>query len=349
MPEFATIAELQRLAEAKLPKEVWDYANGGSASETTLRRNRAALAKWAIEQRVLVDVRSIDLSVDFLGYTMPIPVIVAPMGSLYRFWDKGDIEMARGAGREGVVATVSGVCGWPMEDIAEAATAPLIFQLYHHGPRDWVEPRLERVMRCPQYMAICLTVDNAIYSRRDRDLFNRFAASSRANRSRANLPEMPGPDHDYVQSLTWDDVDWLKSICRLPFGLKGIGTAEDARRALDHGVDFIWVSNHGGRQLDDARATIDVLQEVAEAVAGRVPIVVDGGFQRGTDVIKGVALGATAVAMGKACSWGLTMGGPEGIAGFLKILREELRIAMGLSGNTCMRELKPGILRRVDY
>ncbi|SRR5579884_1518091 len=349
MPEFATIAELQQLAEAKLPKEVWDYANGGSATETTLRRNRAALTKWAIEQRVLVDVSNIDLSVDFLGYTMPIPVIVAPMGSLYRFWDKGDIEMARGAGQEGVVATVSGVCGWPMEDIAEAATAPLIFQLYHHGPRDWVQPRLERVMRCPQYMAICLTVDNAIYSRRDRDLFNRFAASSRANRDRANLPEMPGPDHDYVQGLTWDDVDWLKSICRLPFGLKGIGTAEDARRALDHGVDFVWVSNHGGRQLDDARATIDVLQEVAEAVAGRVPIVVDGGFQRGTDVMKGVALGATAVAMGKACSWGLTMGGPEGIAGFLKILREELRIAMGLSGNTCMRELKPGILRRVDY
>jgi isopentenyl diphosphate isomerase/L-lactate dehydrogenase-like FMN-dependent dehydrogenase len=349
MAEFATIGELQQLAEARLAKEIWDYANGGSASETTLRRNRSALARWALEQHILVDVRQIDLTVEFLGHTLPMPVIVAPMGSLYRFCDRGDIEMARGAGQQGVMATVSGVCGWPMEEIAEAASAPLIFQLYHHGPRDWVQPRLERVQRCPQYMAICLTVDNAIYSRRDRDLFNRFAASSRANRERVNLPEMPGPDHDYVQGLTWDDVDWLRSIVSIPLGVKGIGSADDARQALDHGVDFIWVSNHGGRQLDDARATIDVLPEVAEAVAGRAPIVVDGGFQRGTDVIKGMALGATAVAMGKACSWGLTMGGADGIAAMLGILREELRIGMGLSGNTCIRELKPNVLRKVDY
>jgi isopentenyl diphosphate isomerase/L-lactate dehydrogenase-like FMN-dependent dehydrogenase len=344
--EFVTMGELQELAEKTLPKEFWDYANGGSASETTLRRNRHALARWALEQHVLVDVREIDLSVDFLGQTMPMPLIIAPMGSLYRFWPEGDIEMARGAGRQGVVATVSGVCGWPMEQIAEAATAPLIFQLYHHGDRDWVGPRLERVQRCPQYMAICLTVDNAIYSRRDRDIRNRFAASSRANRE--NLPEQPGPDHDYVQRLSWGDVDWLKSFVKLPFGLKGIATADDARRALDHGVDFIWVSNHGGRQLDDARATIDVLPEVVEAVGGRVPIIVDGGFQRGTDIIKACALGATAVAMGKAASWGLTMGGANGVEAMLAILREELRIAMGLSGNTSMRGLTPDALRRVD-
>jgi isopentenyl diphosphate isomerase/L-lactate dehydrogenase-like FMN-dependent dehydrogenase len=345
--EFATIGEAEKLAEARLSKEFWDYANGGSASETTLRRNRSALARWAIEQRVLVDVREIDLSVEFLGHTLSMPVIVAPMGSLYRFWDRGDVEMARGAGREGVIATVSGVCGWPMEEIAEAAAAPLIFQLYHHGPRDWVEPRLERLQKCPQYMAICLTVDNAIYSRRDRDVANRFVANSRA--TRGMLPEKPGPDHDYVRGLTWADVDWLKSICRVPFGVKGIGSADDARRALDHGVDFLWVSNHGGRQLDDARATVDVLPEVVAGGGGRGPHIVDGGFQRGTDVIKGRALGATAIAMGKACSWGLTLGGADGIAGFLAILREEIRIAMGLSGNTCMRELQPSILRNVDY
>jgi glycolate oxidase len=349
MAEFATIGELEQLAEAKLPKEIWDYANGGSASETTLRRNRSALARWALEQRVLVDVRSIDLTVDFLGKTLPMPVVVAPMGSLYRFWDRGDVEMARGAGGEGVVATVSGVCGWPMEEIAANAAAPLIFQLYHHGDREWAKARLERVQSCSQYMAICLTVDNAIYSRRDRDLFNRFAASSRANREKVSLPELPGPDHDYVQGLTWDDVDWLKSVVRVPFGLKGIGSAADARIALDHGVDFLWVSNHGGRQLDDARATSDVLLDVVDAVAGRVPIVVDGGFQRGTDVIKGRALGATVVAMGKACSWGLTLGGAEGIAAMLRILKEEMRIAMGLSGNTSMRQLTPAALRRVDY
>lgn len=345
--EFVTMSELQELAEKKLSKEFWDYANGGSASETTLRRNRAALARWALEQRVLVDVREIDLSVEFLGQTMPMPLIIAPMGSLYRFCPEGDIEMARGAGRQRVVATVSGVCGWPIEQIAEAATAPLIFQLYHHGDRAWVGPRLERVQRCPQYMAVCLTVDNAIYSRRDRDIRNRFAAGSRA--SRANVPEPPGPDHDYVQRLSWGDVDWLRSIVRLPFGLKGIATAEDAKRALDHGVDFIWISNHGGRQLDDARATIDVLPEVVQAVDGRVPIVVDGGFQRGTDIIKARALGATVVAMGKAASWGLTLGGADGIEATLAILHQELRIAMGLSGNTSIRGLTPSAVRRIDY
>jgi 4-hydroxymandelate oxidase len=192
-------------------------------------------------------------------------------------------------------------------------------------------------------------VDNAIYSRRDRDLFNRFAAGSRGSKDRAHLPEQPGPDHDRALYLTWDDVDWLRGIVRLPLGIKGIGSGEDARIALDHGVDFIWVSNHGGRQLDDARATIDVLPEVVEAVGGRVPIVVDGGFQRGTDVIKGKALGATVVAMGKAASWGLTMGGADGISAMLRILREEIGIAMRLSGNTCIRTLVPSALRRVDY
>jgi 4-hydroxymandelate oxidase len=205
------------------------------------------------------------------------------------------------------------------------------------------------VQRCPRYMAICLTVDNAIYSRRDRDLLNRFSAGSRGSTDRSHLPEQPGPDHDRAMHLTWDDVDWLRSIVRLKLGIKGIGSAEDARIALDHGVDFIWVSNHGGRQLDDARATVDVLPEVAAAVGGRVPIVVDGGFQRGTDVIKGKALGATVVAMGKAASWGLTMGGADGIEAMLRILKEELRIAMGLSGNTSVRALNPSMLRKVDY
>jgi glycolate oxidase len=346
-PEFATIGELEQLAQAKLPKEVWDYANGGSASETTLRRNRAALARWALEQRVLVDVRDIDMSVDFLGKTLSMPVIVAPMGSLWRFWPEGDFEMARGAGRENVVSTVTGVCGWPMEEIAANASAPLIFQLYHHGPHDWVHERLERVQSCPQYMAICLTVDVAIYSRRDRDHMNRYTA--RANANRPNLPEPHGPDSEYPMQLTWADVDYLRQIVKLPLGLKGIGSGDDARRAIDHGCDFVWVSNHGGRQLDDARATVDVLEEVADAVGGRVPIVVDGGFQRGTDVVKGRALGASVVAMGKAASWGLTMGGADGIAHMLHILRDEIRIAMGLSGNTSMRSLTRDAVRRIDY
>src|SRR5581483_3626586 len=337
------MGELERMAQYRLPKHVWDYANGGAGSEATLRRNRAALARLAIEQRVLVDVRNIDLSVDFLGVRLPMPAIVAPMGGLFRFWPQGELEMARGAGRDGCMATVSGVCRWPVEQVAEAATGPLLFQLYHNGPREWVQAKLERVHSCPVYKAVCLTVDVPLYGRRDRDLDNRYGA--RASEETQELPEPKPPDPEYPAQHTWADVDWLRQHVRLPFGLKGILSAADARIALDHGVDFIWVSNHGGRQLDSARATVEALPDVAEVVAGRVPIVVDGGFTRGSDVVKGLALGATVVAMGKAASWGLAAGGADGIAAMLRIIREETRLAMGLSGHTSMRELTPDVVR----
>jgi isopentenyl diphosphate isomerase/L-lactate dehydrogenase-like FMN-dependent dehydrogenase len=339
--------ELQQLAEQKNPREVWDYAVGGSASETTLRRNRAALDRLAIEQRVLVDVRSVDLSTELLGMSLPMPLLVAPMGSLYRFCPEGDIEIARGANSRGVPATVSGVCGWPMEQIATASGGPLLFQLYFHGNREWAAARLDRVQSRPEYKAICLTVDVATYSRRDRDIVNRYGA--RSSTSRDGLPEPHGPNADYPAGLTWDDVAWLRQQVRLPFGLKGIAHPDDALRALDYGCDFIWVSNHGGRQLDSGRATIDSLQRVAAVVQGRAPIIVDGGFQRGTDVLKGIALGASAVAMGKACAWGLMAGGAEGTAAMLQIIHEELRIAMALSGHTALAQLGPDSVGVVEY
>lgn len=341
--EFLTMGELRQLAERKLDHNVWDYTMGGAASETTLRRNSQALERLAIEQRVLVDVREIDLTVEFLGLSVPSPVIVAPMGGIVRFWPEGDLEMARGAGRAGNFSTVSGVCGWPMEQIAAAATGPLIFQLYHFGDRDWVVSRLERVQSRPEYKAICLTVDSAVYSRRDRDVANRYFA-----RERSTL-EPPPPDNSYPARLTWADVDWLRQLIHVPFGLKGIMSAADARIALDHGIDFIWVSNHGGRQLDSGRATIDALPEIVDAVAGRAPVLVDGGFTRGADVIKAVALGATMVAMGKACAWGLAVGGADGIASTLRILRDEIAITMGLSGNTSLRALRRDVVRKVAY
>ncbi|MBV9120906.1 MAG: alpha-hydroxy-acid oxidizing protein, partial [Chloroflexi bacterium] len=243
---FMTMGELERIAEPKVPAHVWDYANGGSASEITLRRNRAALDRLAIEQRILVDVRQIDLSTEFLREQVPSPVMIAPMGSLGRFHPEGDLEMARGAGRKGGFSTVTGVCSWPMEQIAQEASGPLIFQLYFFGDRDWAAKRLERVQTCPQYKAVVLTVDTAVYSRRDRDLARRYSAP--ADRSGA-LEPLP-PDRSYPARLTWDDFDWLREQVRLPLGIKGVLHPDDARRAIDHGSDLIWVSNHGGRQLD---------------------------------------------------------------------------------------------------
>jgi glycolate oxidase len=341
------MSQLEQLAE-RLEPWAYHYLMGGSASEATLRRNRRALERLALEQSILVDVREMDLSTELFGLTLPMPVIVAPMGSLHRFWPEGDLAMARGAGRDGALSTVTGVCAWPIEQIADEASGPLIFQLYWQGDRDWTAARLERVHSRAQYKAIALTVDSAVYSRRDRDLAGNFVANASTG-GRAGLPEPANPEPRYPMRLTWEDADWLRSRTTLPLGLKGVMTAADARRAVEHGMDFMWVSNHGGRQLDDGRATIDAVREVVQAVAGRVPVIVDGGFTRGTDVIKGLALGATAVAMGKACAWGLAAAGSDGIQQMLRIIREELRIGLALSGHTRIGQLTPGCVRRIDY
>jgi isopentenyl diphosphate isomerase/L-lactate dehydrogenase-like FMN-dependent dehydrogenase len=341
---FMTLSEIKWAARKLLPPSVWGFGSGGSETETTLRRNRSALDSLAIRQRVLVDVRNVDLSTRFLGMDLPMPVAIAPMGSLVLFHPDGDLEMARGAGLSGILNVVSGVTGWPVEAVAKEAKSPLLFQLYHFGERSWVKELLEKV-QTSGYRGVCLTVDTAAFGRRERDLRQRidfrYAAKNRPN----PLP----PDNTYPARLTWDDVAWLRSILSIPLGLKGILTAEDARLAVDAGVQVIWVSNHGGRQLDQTEATIAVLPEIVEAVDGRAEIVIDSGFARGTDVIKAVALGAKLVAIGRTFLWGLTVDGAAGVHRTFQLLREEMATAMKLCGQTSVHGLTPGLIRRVDH
>jgi glycolate oxidase len=242
--------------------------------------------------------------------------------------------MARGATKDGGLTTVAG--GAPdLEAIAAAATGPLIFQLYWLGDRAWVTEKLSHLAG-GAYKAFCLTVDAAAYSRRERDIV-------------LNVPlQRRGPLPETQAQLTWDDVDWVRTQCPLPFGLKGILTAADARLALSHGVDFIWVSNHGGRQLDDGRATIDALSEISDVIQGRIPIVIDSGFRRATDAMKALALGASLVAFGRTALWGLACGGAEGVQKTLRLLHEELIINMKLTGNTATSRLTPDLVRRID-
>jgi glycolate oxidase len=183
-----------------------------------------------------------------------------------------------------------------------------------------------------------------VYGRRERDLRQRFNVRS----AYKNTPNPPPPDDTYPARLTWDDVAWLQSILSVPLGLKGILTAEDARLAVEAGVQIVWVSNHGGRQLDHTQATIDVLPEVVDAVAGRAEIVIDGGFSRGTDVIKGLALGAKVVAIGRTALWGLIADGAAGVNRTLELLKEEMAVAVALVGQTNVRGLTPDLIRRVD-
>ena len=265
---FLTLPEIRRAAKRILPPGPWGYAAGGAETETTLRRNRRAIRRLALRQRVLRDVRQVDLETTFLGLRLPMPVAVAPMGGLVVFHPQGDCEMVRGAGQAGNLAVVSGVTGWPVEEVAAAARAPLLFQLYFAGPRSWAQELLGRVEATGAYKAVCLTVDLPVYGRRERDLIQRY--DPRVARMLAPNPQPP--DMDYQARLTWDDVAWLQEILSVPLGLKGILTAEDARLAVEAGVKIVWVSNHGGRQLDATQATIDVLPEMVEAVDGRATV-----------------------------------------------------------------------------
>ncbi len=342
---FRTLPEIKKAAKHILPPGPWGFAAGGAETETTLRRNRRALRQLAIRQRVLVDVREIDLRTTFLGLDLPMPVAVAPMGGLVLFHPEGDCEMVRGAGRSGTLAVVSGATGWPVEEVAKAASGPLLFQLYHFGPREWVKDLLQRVEACGGYHAVCLTVDVQVYSRRERDMELRFDPRG----ARQGTPNPPPPDTTYPARLTWADVAWLQEQLTLPLGLKGILTAEDARLAVDAGVKIIWVSNHGGRQLDQTEATIDVLPEIVEAVDGRAEIIIDGGFSRGTDVIKAVALGAHVVAMGRTALWGLAADGANGVDRTMQILRDEISTSLALCGQTSIGRLTPDLIRRVAY
>src|SRR5213594_1672089 len=340
---FATLPEIRRAAKARLAREAWNFGDGGSESEATLRRNRRHLNRLAIAQNVLVDVREIDLRTSLLGVPLSAPVGIAPMGGLLLFHPEGDVEMARGAGKGDILQWLSGATGWPVEDVARAGGAPQMFQLYHHGDRGWVAELLKRV-EMSGYKAVALTVDTQHYSRRERDTLARWSP----RKAMEIAPNPRGPMPDYQMRLTWADVEWLMKTTKLPVGLKGILTVADARRAAEMGVKLIWVSNHGGRQLDHTQSTIEALPPIADAVAGRAEIVVDGGFNRGTDVIKALARGARVVACGRTMLWGLAADGADGVARVCEIMRDELQINMGLCGRNRIKDLKPDLIFRAD-
>jgi glycolate oxidase len=340
---FATLPEIRRAAHARLAREAWNFGDGGSESEATLRRNKRHLDRLAIAQNVLVDVRDIDLRTSLLGVPLSAPVGIAPMGGLVLFHPEGDVEMARGAGKADILQWLSGATGWPVEDVARAGGAPQMFQLYMHGDRGWAAELLKRV-EMSGFKAVALTVDTQHYSRRERDILARWSP----RKAMEIAPNPRGPIPDFQMRLTWADVEWLMKTTKLPVGLKGILTVADARRAAEMGVKLIWVSNHGGRQLDHTQSSIDALPPIVDAVAGRAEIVIDGGFSKGTDIVKGLARGAKVVMLGRTSLWGLGADGAEGVARVYEILRDQLHVAMGLCGRTRISDLKPDLIFRAD-
>ena len=324
---FLTLHELVKKARQKLNHDNWDYIVGGAETETTVRRNRLALDSIAFRPRVLRDVSGVDASTRFLGRALRLPVVLAPIGGLELFAPEGGGAAVKAAGEFGVAHMLSSVCEPGLEAVAQAAPDALrIFQLYTRGDAAWVDAMAERAIAAG-YGAFCLTVDTAYYSRRERDLAKRHTRSGYM------------PKREYQTRLTWSDVARLKAKFAIPLILKGIATAEDATLALDHGVDMIYVSNHGGRQLDHGRGAMDVLPEIAAAVGGRAPIIIDGGFNRGTDIVKALAAGASLVGIGRMQCIGLAAGGQAGLVRMLELLEQEIHICMGLLGVNAWTEL----------
>jgi isopentenyl diphosphate isomerase/L-lactate dehydrogenase-like FMN-dependent dehydrogenase len=331
-----TTTELILKAHARSEAATWGYVSGGSESETAKRRNRAAIDAWAFVPRVLRNVSRIDLSAQILKTRLRMPVLLAPVGSLQVVGEGGAASSIGAADVFGVLPVISSSSQPPIEDCAKAAQCDKWYQLYIRGDWDWVKTMVGRI-RTSSYRALVLTVDAPVYSVRDRQLHHRWLPPSKK----------AVHDDDFQALMDWDFVARVKEFAGIPIALKGIQCAADAEIALKRGVDVIWVSNHGGRHLDHARPTLDVLREVAPVVGGRVPIVVDGGFMRGSDFIKAIAFGATAVAVGRMQAYALAAAGAAGIRRYLEIVEEEMQTSMAMIGVTSLAELNPGYLKRL--
>jgi 4-hydroxymandelate oxidase len=338
------LSELEEVARGRLPPLAWDYYASGADDEDTLRRNVEAYRRIALHYRVLVDVSRRDLATSVLGHPVAMPILVAPTAFHRLAHPDGELASVRAAGEAGTIFVLSTLSTTRVEEVCAAATGPVWFQLYVYRDRAATEALIRRV-EAAGASALVLTVDAPLLGRRERDVRNRFTLPGELrveNMHAAGLGDLPGGIADsglaayfaslLDPSLSWRDLAWLRGVTRLPLIVKGIVRADDARRAVDAGVAGVVVSNHGGRQLDTAPATIDVLPAIADAVGGAAEVLLDGGVRRGTDVVKALALGARAVLVGRPVLWGLAAGGQAGVASVFAVLRRELDLAMALCG-----------------
>lgn len=359
--EAINIFDFEAIAREALTQQAYDYYASGAQDEVTLRENRAAYDRVSLAYRVLVDVSRRDLTATVLGQAVSMPILIAPTAFHRLATDEGELATVRAAGAAGTVMVLSTLSTTSIEEVVAAASGPVWFQLYVYKDRKATEGLVRRA-EAAGCRALVLTVDAPLIGKRERDIRNRFRLPS--GLAVANLlPEgygelAPAPLDSglaaYVASfldpsLTWKDVAWLQSITRLPVVVKGIIRPDDALRAADAGAAGIVVSNHGGRQLDTAPATLDVLPEIVDALAARshgIEVLMDGGARRGSDVVKALALGARAVLVGRPVLWGLAAGGESGAAAVLRMLRDELDLTMALAGAPTIADITRDLVRR---
>ena len=369
------IEALRALARKRLPRMVFDYIDGGSDDEITLGRNDRRYGDYELNFKSLVDISNINLETRVMGARSRAPIIVTPTAAQRLFNPRaGEAAVARAAKAKGLVYCLSTLASTTIEDIAQYTDGPKWFQVYVWKDRAIVEKAMERA-RAAGFTGLILTVDVPVAGNRERDHLNAFTIPPKINArtvsqvlarpgylwDMATTPEILAAnwadmdtggmgiiqflDSQFDRTVTWEDAKWMKEAWGGPFAIKGIARPDDARRCIDVGADAVWVSNHGGRQLDTAPATIDTLPDIVAAVRGQAEIILDGGIRRGTDIIKALALGATAVAVGRPYLFGLGAGGQAGVERALDILLTALERDMALVGASKLSELTPDFVR----
>lgn len=353
--------EYESLAPQYLSQMALDYYASGAWDEITLRDNRAAYERYKLRPRMLIDVSQRNLTTKILGQSIQMPILIAPMAFQCLAHPEGELATAKVAAKLGTIMVLSTFSTKKLEDVALASNLQkkLWFQLYVHRDRQLTRALVERA-EAAGYQALCLTVDAPILGQRERDRRNKFTLPS--DMELANLTAMANLEIPQTEdesglfayfanqldpALTWEDIEWLQSLTSLPVVVKGILRGDDAIRAVEHGAKGIIVSNHGGRQLDGAIATIDALSEVVAAVGNQVDVLIDGGIRRGTDILKALALGAKAVLIGRPILWGLAVDGEAGVRHLLELLRDELDVAMALSGCARIENIDASLVRHI--
>jgi L-lactate dehydrogenase (cytochrome) len=354
----------------------FDFIDGGAGSELTRRANLRDLAEVSLVPRTMVDVSTVNLTSTLNGQQLPMPIVLAPCGLVRIAGGEGELGAVRAAGRVGMTYTISTASSWSIEEIAEQASGPLWFQLYLWRSRDVVLKLLDRA-RAAGCSALVVTTDVVVNAKRPRDHRNGMSIPPRitvrnalatARHPRWFLSLLRGPaigfrnlqgiaegssamsHQEYVNaqlanfSPSWDDLAWLRRQWSGPLYVKGVMSIEDAHAALAAGADGLWVSNHGGRQLDSVPSSVSVLPRVLDVVGGRVPVVLDGGIRSGTDVVKVLAMGASAVAIGRSWVWGVAAAGERGVARVLDIYHQEITETLQLMGRTSLDDLSPHLV-----
>ena len=357
MRQPINLQEIRTIAQDKIEVPFWDYYRSGAGDEITLHRNIQAFNNYEILPKILVDVSQRNLTITLLGQEISMPILIAPTAFQCLAHPDGEIATAKAAINTQTIMILSTMSTKSLEEVAQVQTQSLRwFQLYIHKDRALTKTLIERAEKAG-YQALCITVDAPLIGKREADIRNQFKLPKHlklANLSTLKLPDIKEESGLFAYfkeqmdaSVTWQDVEWLKNNTRLPILLKGILRADDAKTACKIGVNGIIVSNHGGRQLDGAIASINALSDIVNAVEGQVDILIDGGVRRGIDVFKCLALGAKAVLIGRPILWGLGMDGEAGVNKVLNILKEELDLAMALSGCPSINNINNSLIRKI--